>query len=108
MRRLQDIRNELERAVFLASYHAPRQRLLRGAAVMALVAKHGLRGLLYIWPLLLVLFIELPAPWQWLRALLVPLAAGAWFRFVHAAVRDDYRRFVGGALLRPAMLRRLL
>lgn len=108
MRRLQDIHNEFERAVFLANYRAPRQRLLRGAALATIAAKHGLRGLLYVWPLTLLLFIDLPGTWQWLRPLLSILAGAAWFRFIYGSVRDDYRRFVHGVLLNSARLRRVL
>ena len=34
MRRLQDIHNEFERAVFLANYNTPRQRLLRAQTTL--------------------------------------------------------------------------
>lgn len=108
MRRLQDIHNEFERAVFLANYNTPRQRLLRAAAVAMIVAKHGLRGLLYVWPLTLLLFVDLPDIGRWLQALLAFLAVGAWFRFIYGSVRDDYTRFVHGCLLEPAGLRRVL
>ena len=107
-RRLEAIDNELERAVFLVHYRAPRQRLLRLAATALIAAKHGLRGLLYVWPLTLLLFLDLPGAWGWLRPLLAALAVGAWFRFIHGSVRDDYRRFVHGALLSRAALRRVL
>ncbi len=108
MRRLQDIENELERAVFLVNYNAPRQRLLRLAAAGMIVAKHGLRGLLYVWPLTLLLFIDLPDAWRWLHIALILLAVGAWFRFIYGSVRDDYRRFVQGCLLEPARLKQVL
>lgn len=108
MRRLQDIHNDFERAVFLANYNAPRQRLLRLAAVALIVAKHGLRGLLYVWPLTVLLFVDLPDTWRWLQVLLVLLAVGAWFRFIYGSVRDDYARFVRGCLLEPARLKQIL
>ena len=108
MRRLQDIHNDLERAVFLANYNSPRQRLLRGAAVLLITGKHGLRGLLYVWPLTLLLFVELPEVWQWVQLVLLLLAVGAWFRFIYASVRDDYVRFVRGCLLQATRLTRVL
>lgn len=108
MRRLQDIHNDLERAVFLVSYSSPRQRLLRVAACGLIAAKHGLRGLLYVWPLTLLLFLDLPGAWQWVRLALALLAAAAWFRYIHGSVRDDYARFVRGKLLETAGLRRVL
>lgn len=107
-RRLDDIHNDFERAVFLVNYRSARQRLLRLAAVGLITARHGLRGLLYVWPLTLLLFVELPGGWDWLRLLLILLAVGAWFRFVYASVRDDYGRFVAGLLLRARELRRVL
>ncbi len=107
-RRLQDIDNDFERAIFLASYNAPRQRLLRAAAGLLISAKHGLRGLLYVWPLVLLLFIELPGAWDGFRLVLILLAVGAWSRFIYGSVRDDYRRFVAGLLLEPGGLKRVL
>ena len=108
MRRLHNIHNDLERAVFLANYNTPQQRLLRGAAVLLITGKHGLRGILYVWPLTLLLFVELPEAWQWLQLVLLLLAVGAWFRFIYASVRDDYLRFVHGCLLETARLKRVL
>ncbi len=105
---LTDIDNDLERAVFLARYGAPRQRALRLAGVLLLVARHGLRGLLYVWPLTLLLFVDFPGAWDLIRLLLVTLAGAAWARFVYGAVRDDYRRFLAGRLLEPRGLRRVL
>ena len=108
MRRLEDIHNDLARAVFLAIYNTPRQRLLRGAAVLLIAGKHGLRGLLYVWPLTLLTFVDLSEAWQWLRVVLLVLAVGAWFRFIYASVRDDYLRFVRGRLLEAARLKQVL
>lgn len=108
MRRLQNIDNDLERAVFLANYNAPRQRLLRFLAAALISLKHGVRGLLYVWPLTLLMFIELPPNWNWLRIVLMLLAVVAWFRFIYGSVRDDYARFVQGYLLEAGQLRRVL
>jgi hypothetical protein len=108
-KRLADISNDLERAVFLARYHSPRQRGLRLAAALLIAAKHGLRGLLYVWPLVILLFVDLPGGWGLLRLVLIGLAVAAWFRFIYASVRDDYARFVEGELFeRGAALRRVL
>lgn len=107
-RRLQDIANELERAAFLVQYRSLQQRLLRLAAVLLITARHGVRGLLYVWPLTLLLFIDLPGDWQWLKLVLLLLAIGAWFRFIYGSVRDDCARFVSGTLLQPTSLRRVL
>lgn len=105
---LYDIDNELERAVFLVQYRSLRQRGLRLAATLLIVARHGLRGLLYVWPLSILLLVDLPGAWNALRLLLVGLAVAAWFRFIYGSVRDDYARFVGGTLLEYEALRRVL
>ena len=107
-KRLDAIDNDLEHAVFLARYNSGRQRLIRFAGVLLIIAKHGLRGLLYVWPLALLLFVELPGAWDGLRLLLLGLAVAAWFRFIRGSVRDDYRRFLSGTLLEPAALKRVL
>jgi len=107
-KRLDTINNELERAVFMASYNSSRQRLMRSAGALLIIAKHGLRGLLYVWPLTLLLFVELPGAWDGLRILLMGLAVAAWFRFIYGSVRDDYQRFLAGVLLEPAALKRVI
>ena len=105
LRQLTDIDNDLERAVFLAHYRSARQRLLRIAAVLIIVARHGLRGLLYVWPLTLLVFVDFPGVWDAIRLVLLVLATAAWSRFVYGSVRDDYKRFIGDRLLVPASLR---
>ncbi len=109
-RRLTDIDNELERAVFIARYDSPRQRGLRLAATLLIAAKHGLRGLLYVWPLVILVFIEFPGIWNLVRLLLIVLAVAAWFRFIYGSVRDDYARFIDGNLFEEGAtaLRRVL
>ena len=99
--------NELQRAVFMAQYRSSRQRLLRTAGALLIVTKHGLRGLLYVWPLTLLVFVDLPGIWGAIRPVLLLLAAAAWSRFVFGSVRDDYRRFIGGRLLIPTSLRKV-
>ena len=103
-----EIENDLERAVFLARYHSRRQRSLRIFVTLLIAAKHGLRGLLYVWPLAILLFVEFPGIWNGLRLLLLGLGVAAWFRFIHSSVRDDYARFVAGVLLEPGELKRIL
>lgn len=100
--------NELVRAVFLANYHSGSQRALRVAAVALIAAKHGVRGLLYVWPLALLLFVDFSGAWVLLRLMLIVAAAGAWFRFIYGSVRDDYARHVRGCLLKPGALWRML
>lgn len=107
-KRLEEIENDLERAVFLARYNSRRQRGLRFSATLLIAAKHGLRGLLYVWPLAILLFVDLPGIWNGLRLLLFGLGVVAWFRFIYRSVYDDYVRFVAGVLLEPGELRRIL
>jgi hypothetical protein len=107
-RRLEDIHNELERAVLAAVYRSRRQRVLRTSAILLIAAKHGLRGLLYVWPLALLVFIPLPGNWNWVRLLLLVLAIAAWFRYIYGSVRDDYQRFVANRIIRPGGLRGML
>ena len=108
-RRLADISNDLERAVFLARYNSLRQRGMRLLATLLIAAKHGLRGLLYVWPLAILLLVDFPGAWNALRLLLVALAVAAWFRFIYGSVRDDYARFVRGVLFEQSnSLRRVL
>lgn len=92
----------------MAVYRSWQQRWLRFSAVLLIAAKHGLRGLLYVWPLVLLIFVPLPGYWNWLRAGLLVLAVGAWFRYIYGAVVDDYRRFVAKRIIRPDGLRTML
>lgn len=106
---LAEIDNDLERAVFLARYNSLRQRWLRLLGILLIAGKHGVRGLLYVWPLTLLLFVDFPGAWNLLRIALTVLAVAAWFRFIYGAVRDDYGRFIRGALIeQSAALRRVL
>ena len=93
----------------MARYNSLRQRGLRLVATLMIAAKHGLRGLLYVWPLVILLFVDFPGAWNLLRLLLIVLAVAAWFRFIYGSVRDDYARFVDGELFEEgnASLRRI-
>ncbi|HHH43602.1 MAG TPA: hypothetical protein ENK49_05640, partial [Gammaproteobacteria bacterium] len=59
--------SELQQAVFRARYNSGQQRLIRLAGVLLIVAKHGLRGLLYVWPLTLLVFVDFPGAWDSIR-----------------------------------------
>jgi hypothetical protein len=109
-KRLADIRNDVERAVFLAVYNSPRQRLHRANAHLLLGLKHGLRGLLFSWPLYL-----LPLAAKLLQATYLPLIVllllpGLALSAVILlrGVREDYARFVNGRILQPGYPARLL
>lgn len=109
-KRLSDIRDDFERGVFMALYTSRRQRLRRGIARLLLGLKHGLRGILFSWPLYL-----LPLAAWLLQARYLPLIAllllpgvvisGAILR---RGVHEDYARLVDGFILRPGYAARLL
>ena len=102
--RRDEIGNELLRAVFLVNYRSGRQRALRVGAIALIAAKHGIRGLLYVWPLVMLLFVDFSGVWILLRLILIVAAVGAWFRFIYGSVRDDYARHVRYRLLEPGAL----
>ena len=104
---VEKLNNELERAVFMARYNSGRQQLMRFTGALLIIAKHGLRGLLYVWPLTLLVFVDFPGVWDAIRLVLLVLATAAWSRFVYGSVRDDYQRFIGGRLLVLASLRKV-
>lgn len=103
-----DIQHELERAIFLSLYNSGKQRFLRLLSIALIAGKHGLRGLLYVWPLTLLIFVELPGHWIWLKLVLVTLALAGWLRFVYRSVNEDYGRFVRDRLMDPSKLFRVL
>ncbi len=103
-----DIQHELERAIFLSLYNSGKQRFLRLLSIALIAGKHGLRGLLYVWPLTLLIFVDLPGYWAWLKLILVTLALAAWLRFVYRSVKEDYSRFVQDRILQPSKLFRVL
>jgi hypothetical protein len=109
-RRLADIRNEFERGVFLAVYNSPRQRLYRLLARIILGCKHGLRGLLFSWPLYLLPLAAWLLQARYLPLLLVLLLPGIYISgtILLRGVREDYGRLVKGAILRPGYPGRLL
>jgi len=102
------IEHDLERAIFMSIYGSRKQRLLRLLGIAMIAAKHGLRGLLYVWPLALLIIIELPGNWVWLKIILLVLAGAAWLRFVFGSVRDDNQRFLQNRILKLNKLHRIL
>jgi hypothetical protein len=109
-KRLADIRNDLERGVFLALYQSRTQRIHRAIACTLLGFKHGLRGILFSWPLYLLPLAAWLLQVTWLpviAALLLPglLISGMILR---RGVRADYTRLVEGCILQPGYPGRLL
>jgi hypothetical protein len=109
-KRLADIHNDFERAVFLAVYNSPRQRLHRAVARVLLGLKHGLRGVLFSWPLYLlpVAATLLQATYLPLIALLLLPGLAVSGVILRRGVREDYARFVNGVILQPGYPARLL
>ncbi len=109
-RRIDGIHNEFERGVCEALYRSPEQRRRRIAIAFALGLKHGLRGLLFSWPLYLLGFAALALPHaggRWLALFLLP---GLWVSglILVRGVREDYRRFLHRVVLKPRVLKHLL
>lgn len=104
------IRNHFERAVFLAVYCSPRQRLHRAIVRPFLGPKQVLRRVLSNWPLYLQpLFATLlQASYLPLIALLLLAGLAVPGLIPPHVVREDYARFVGGCMLEPGYPARLL
>ena len=109
-KRLSDIRGEFERGVFLCIYNSPRQRVHRAAARTLLVIKHGLRGILFSWPLYLLPLAAWLLHARHLPLILLLLLPGLVISGVilRRGVRADYARLVEGCILRSGYPVRLL
>jgi hypothetical protein len=109
-KRLSDIRNELERGVFLAVYNSPLQRLHRGIARIILGIKHGLRGLLFSWPLYLLPLAAIQLQKAYLPVIVPLLLPGLALSglILLRGVREDYIRLVDGLILKNGYPGRLL
>ncbi|MDH3831441.1 MAG: hypothetical protein OEU48_07205 [Gammaproteobacteria bacterium] len=109
-KRLADIRNELERSVFLSVYNSRRQRLRRIMARIILTMKHGVRGILFSWPLYLLPLAAWSIKATYLQLILLLLLPGVYISGVILVrgVREDYNNHVEGYLLQPGFPGRLL
>lgn len=109
-RRLDELDNELARAVFRALYASRAQRLQRLAAALLLAGKHILRGMLFSWPLYLMAIAGFFTPatigaFLWMLA--VP-GIGISLYILGKGVRDDYREQVAKRVFAPGDLRCIL
>ncbi len=99
---LDDIESELERAIFLSNYNSTKQGRRRVFASIILGLKHGLRGILFSWPLYLLPFatLALPGKFKFLFVLfLLPgLLVSSWI--LSKGVQEDYLKFVQHRLLK--------
>jgi hypothetical protein len=109
-KRLADIRNELERGVFLSVYNSRTQRLRRVIARIILAIKHGVRGTLFSWPLYLLPLAAWSIKAIYLPVILLLLLPGVYISGVILVrgVREDYNNHVEGYLLQPGFPGRLL
>lgn len=109
-KRLADIRNDLERGVFLSVYNSRPQRLRRIIACIILATKHGLRGTLFSWPLYLLPLAAWSLKAACLPVILLLLLPGVYISGVILVrgVREDYNHYVEGFLLQPGFPGRLL
>ena len=109
-KRLTDISDEFERGVFLALYNSRSQRTHRGIARVLLGLKHGLRGILFSWPLYLLPLAAWLLQARYLPLILLLLLPGVWLSWVILArgVREDYARLVEDRILRTGYAGRLL
>jgi len=109
-KRLADIHDDFERGVFLSVYQSPRQRLHRRIARCILGCKHGLRGILFSWPLYLLPLAAWLLNARYLLLILLLLLPGLYISGVILlrGVRSDYARLVDGVILRAGYPGRLL
>ena len=109
-KRLSDIRNELERGVFLSVYSSPKQRMRRAIAHVILGVKHSLRGILFSWPLYLLPLAAWSFKPAFLPLILLLLILGVYISWaiLVRGVREDYANHVEGFIMRPGYPGRLL
>lgn len=109
-KRLQDIRGELERGVFLAVCRSREQRRRRALAVTILSLKHGLRGLAFTWPLYAVAIAVMYLPgvhWLVFLTLILPGVGVSAYIFLKG-IREDYGSQVRDVLLEKGYARCLM
>lgn len=109
-RRLEDLYSEFERGVFMATYASPLQKRRRAFAVVVLIVKHVVRGLLFSWPayVLALAAYHSGAVHAVVYLLLLVPALGVSMLILVRGVRDDYRVYVKGLLLQPGFARELV
>ncbi len=110
-RTLDEIDDDLARAVFRAVYDSPVQRRRRRIAVALLVVKHLGRGLVMIWPVYVVLLALWLVPGvreRWWYVLALAPGVIGWLLIYLRGVRRDYAQRVRGRLLEREDYRKLL
>lgn len=109
-KRLHDIDNELERAIFLASYNSTKQRLRRKISALVLTIKHGLRGFLFSWPLYLLPLSAFALPGQYKYLFILFLLPGLYVSslILKKGIVEDYAEFISERLLNDGYIKQLL
>ena len=105
-----DIRGNFERGVFMAVYGSRQQRRRRLLAYLLLGLKHGLRGILFSWPLYLLPLAAWLLQLRYLPLIVLLLLPGMVIsaRILLRGVREDYTALVDGYILESGYAMRLL
>ena len=109
-KRLSDIKSDFERGVFKVVYDSKKQRLNRVVALIILIMKHVLRGLLFSWPLYLLALAAYSIPESSILLVLILLLPAMYVSWVilSRGVKEDYETIVQGYLLRSGYLGRII
>ena len=103
--------SELERQVFLVMYNSRTQRLRRKLAMLVLLLKYLVRGMLLIWPAYIVIaaVLLLPQTRQYFSylALLMP-GLLVWLLIYLRGARTEYRQRIEGRLLDKRFISELI
>ncbi|HEY5602509.1 MAG TPA: hypothetical protein VIM41_05325 [Gammaproteobacteria bacterium] len=103
-------KHELAQAVFNSVYSSREQRRRRRLAALLLTAKHTLRGLLFSWPLYLMVYagFRTDAPVNWFLWALGMPGISISISILARGIREEYKNRITGSLLARADLLRLL
>jgi hypothetical protein len=104
------LEHELVQAVFRSVYRSGEQRRRRQLAALLLAAKHTLRGLLFSWPLYLMVYagFHSEAPINVLLWALGVPGIGISLSILVRGIREEYGHRVAQRLLSRAELTRML
>jgi len=109
-RRLSEIKNDFERGVFQVVYDSRKQRWNRSSALLVLIIKHVLRGMLFSWPLYLLALAAYSIPDTSILLVLILLLPAMYvsWAILSRGVKEDYITIVDGYLLRSGYLGRMI
>ena len=108
--RLTDLDDDLRRAVFTAVYQSRKQRHRRIIAMLLLIVKHLLRGLLILWPVyvvfITVLLLSDMHQYLWYFLTLLP-GLFIWLMIYIKGARLEYNQSVNGLILENGFIKQL-